>query len=95
MLFGAAVMTALGLMAVVYGVEFAQAVFVLALPMSLIGLLSLRTAHKIRNEALEGEPLRACLSRHRLLTQVLGMESIFGTAMFGMYQNIAIGPLGG
>lgn len=89
------VLTGLGILAFAYWVEFAQAVFVLALPMSLIGLLSLRTAHKIRDETLEGEPLRACLSRHRLWTQVLGMVSIFGTAMFGMYQNIAIGPLGG
>jgi hypothetical protein len=31
------------------------------------------------------------LSKHRVITQFIGMISIFVTAMFGMYQNLAVG----
>jgi hypothetical protein len=34
------------------------------------------------------------LMRHRIMTQLLGMMSIFVTSMFGMYQNLHIGVLG-
>jgi len=34
----------------------------------------------------------ARLSKHRVITQFIGMISIFVTAMFGMYQNLAVGP---
>ena len=33
--------------------------------------------------------------RHRLYTQIIGMFSIFVTALWGMYQNLSIGPLAG
>ena len=66
----------------------------LAFPLTGVGLLSLRTARRIRDEALRGEALIARLSRHRLAVQMVGMASIFVTAMWGMYQNMAIGALG-
>ena len=74
-----------------YKSEFAQAVFLLACPMSLVFALSIRTAAKIR--AADGEGLYQFLHRHRLVTQVIGMISIFITALWGMAQNMAIGVL--
>ncbi|MDZ7709809.1 MAG: component of SufBCD complex [Roseovarius sp.] len=87
-------LTSLALLGFVYGNEFSQALFLLGFPLTGVGLLSLRTAHRIRAEEPRGDALIARLSRHRLLVQVIGMVSIFVTAMWGMYQNMAIGALG-
>jgi hypothetical protein len=85
-------LTSLAILAFWYDVEFAQAVFLLALPLTLVGALSLSTAQAIVREQPEGEALYARLSKHRVITQFIGMISIFVTAMFGMYQNLAVGP---
>lgn len=88
-------LTMLVLLGFVYGVEFAQAVLLLALPLSLVGMLSLSTARLIQAEEASGKRLVKRLNRHRLYTQLIGMVSIFVTALWGMYQNVALGPLGG
>lgn len=88
-------LTSLAILGFVYDVEFAQAVLLLGFPMSLVGLLSLSTARLIRIEGAQGEALRRRLMRHRLYTQIIGMVAIFITAMWGMYQNLAVGPLAG
>ncbi|KEJ94740.1 hypothetical protein [Pseudosulfitobacter pseudonitzschiae] len=88
------VLTTLVLLGWVYDIEFAQAVFLLAFPMSLVGALNLSTARLIERDELSGEGLRRRLTRHRTYTQAIGMLSIFVTAMWGMYQNLAIGALG-
>jgi hypothetical protein len=93
--FGSAVITALAIMGFWYDVEFAQALFFLVFPLSIIGLLSLSTARLITDEASAGKLLQKRLGRHRLYTQIIGMLSVFVTAMWGMYQNLAVGPLGG
>ncbi|TCL09340.1 hypothetical protein BXY66_1385 [Shimia isoporae] len=77
-----------------YGVEFAQAVFLLMGPMSLVGAMSVVTARKIRAESCVGEPLRRRLGRHRFWVQLLGMFSIFVSSLWGMYQNFLVSPLG-
>jgi len=77
-----------------YAVEFAQAVLMMLVPMSVLGLMTLRMSHLIAQGENTGPALFRRLSRHRLATQVLGMLSIFVTAMFGMYQNIQIGMPG-
>ena len=87
-------LTMLGLLGFVYGNEFSQAVFLLGFPMTIVGLMSLSTARTIRREGLSGEALFRILRRHRLLTQVVGVISIFVTAMWGMLQNLTIGALG-
>lgn len=81
------------LLAFVYDFEFAQAVFLLAFPMSIIWLLSLSTARLIRAEEARGEVLQKRLQRHRIYTQIIGMVSIFVTAMWGMLQNLTAGPI--
>ena len=88
-------LTALVLLGFVYRVEFAQALFLLMFPMSILGLLSLSTASLIEQSEARGELLRKRLLRHRLYTQLLGVVSIFITALWGMYQNLSIGVLGG
>jgi hypothetical protein len=84
-------LTSLAILAFAYDVELAQAVFLLAFPLTLVGALSLSTSQVIAREQPEGEALYARLSKHRVITQFIGMISIFVTAMFGMYQNLAVG----
>mgnify|MGYP000359280027 CR=1 FL=1 len=87
-------LTTLALLGFYYGAEFAQAVFLLALPLSGVGLLSLSTATLIQSEETTGERLHKRLMRHRLYTQIIGMVAIFVTALWGMYQNLTLGPFG-
>jgi hypothetical protein len=93
--FGSAMISGLAVLGFWYGVEFAQALFLFVFPLSIIAMLSLSTARLISDEAASGELLHKRLSRHRLYTQIIGMMSVFVTAMWGMFQNLSIGPLGG
>jgi hypothetical protein len=88
---GCFALTTLALLGFVYGVELAQAVFLLALPMSVVFTLSIRTARAIR--AADGEGLHPMLIRLRRTVQALGVLSIFVTALWGMLQNMALGPI--
>ncbi|MEM8732322.1 MAG: component of SufBCD complex [Pseudomonadota bacterium] len=88
------VISGLAVLGFFYDVEFAQAVFLLFLPMSFVGALSLRTARDIARRGLIGEDLGKRLSRHRIHTQLIGTVAIFVTALWGMYQNLTIGVLG-
>lgn len=88
------VLTGLGLLGFFYWVEFAQALFLLMLPMTFVGLLTLNTARLIHDTAATGEALYTRLFRHRVFVQVIGMVSIFVTAMWGMYTNLSLGPFG-
>jgi hypothetical protein len=90
---GCFLLTGLFVLGFAYGLEFAQAVFLLALPMSILFLLSLSTARRIAERELSGEDLRARLTRHRVYTQMLGVVSIFVTSLWGMYQNLSFGAL--
>ncbi|MDZ4312455.1 MAG: component of SufBCD complex [Cypionkella sp.] len=87
-------LSALLVLAVYYKIEFAQAVLFLLVPMSILSLLSLRTARLIVAGENEGQALHRRLVRHRITTQALGMMSIFVTSMFGMYVNLYVGVLG-
>lgn len=86
----AAILTCLGLLGFVYQVEFCQAVFLIAFPLSLVGILTLRTASRIAMENESGEALMNRLKWHRRAVQGVGMVSIFLTAMWGMFQNLNI-----
>ena len=90
-----AFITSLAILGFWYGVEFAQAVFLLAAPMTIVGVLSLGTARTIRAQGLTGPALRKRMLRHRIQTQFVGMLAIFVTALWGMWQNMNIGALGG
>jgi hypothetical protein len=77
-----------------FGIEFAQAVFLLAFPLSLVSLITLNTARKIERDESRGEALYKRLTACRFQIQLVGMLSIFVTALWGMYQNLSIGALG-
>lgn len=83
-------LTALAVLAFWYDVEFAQALFFMVLPLTVVGLLSLAAASRIEAEAPGGDALCRLLLRQRTWTQAIGMVSIFVTAIYGMYQNLAI-----
>jgi len=86
--FVAFILTSLGVMGFWYEVEFAQALLLLAAPMTLVGALSIRTATWIERTGAHGPDLWKSLLRHRLIVQFIGMVSIFVTAMWGMWQNL-------
>lgn len=88
-------LTMLVILAVFYGFQFAQAVLLLAAPISIITVLRLSTAQQIHEESATGGLLYKLLTRHRIYTQIIGMVSIFITSMWGMYQNLYVGPFGG
>ena len=76
-----------------YRMEFAQALFLLGFPTSMVGLLSVATARKIRRDEPEGAALYKRLVTHRVITQGIGMLSIFVTAIWGMLQNMTASVL--
>lgn len=83
---GCFLFTVLGGLGFVYDVQLAQAVFCLLFPLSIVGMLSLNTARRIREESVTGAALRKRLTRHRILVQVIGMVAIFITTIWGIYQ---------
>lgn len=87
-------LTTLAALGFFYRVEFAQAVFLLAAPLSLVGALSIRTAFHIEAGENKGEALQHRLHVHRFATQLIGIMAIFVTAMWGMYQNIHVSVYG-
>ncbi len=88
------VLTGLAVLGFAYSVEFAQAVFLIALPMSLVFAMSVRVSRRIQASDLTGDQLRKRLGRHRFWVQFVGMISIFVTSLWGMYQNLLVSPLG-
>lgn len=90
---GTGMLTSLAILGFWYAVEFAQALLLLALPMTLVWLLTLRTARRIQAEGDAGPALWRRLTRHRMAVQGIGMLSILVTAMWGMWQNMQIGPM--
>jgi hypothetical protein len=84
-------LTALAILGFFYEIEFCQALFLLGFPLSLVFALSIRTAHRIREA--DGQGLYRKLARHRIAVQAIGMVSIFVTAMWGMWQNLVVGPI--
>ncbi|MBM2577532.1 component of SufBCD complex [Jannaschia sp. Os4] len=85
--------TLLALLGFAYGIEFAQAVFLLFLPMTVVGWLNLRTARRV--QGMEAGEMADTLLRHRRVVQFVGMVSIFATTMWGMWTNLNVSVLGG
>nr|WP_097070593.1 component of SufBCD complex [Rhodobacter maris] len=79
-----------------YGIEFAQAVALLALPLAVVAGLSLRMAARIAPVLARDpspEEVARLLMRHRLRVQVVGIVAITITALWGMFQNLRISIL--
>ncbi len=91
---GCFVLTTLAVLGFGFRFEIAQALFLLGLPMSLVALLSVRSAALIRRAGLSGEALRRRIARHRVSVQAIGMVSVLVTTLWGMYVNMTVGPFG-
>ncbi len=91
----AALLSALAVLGFGYGIEFAQAVFLIALPLAATGLVSIRTATAISARGMAGQDLCRRLRWHRLAVQAIATVSIFFTALWGMYRTLSVGLLGG
>lgn len=73
-----------------YGVEFAQACFLIALPLAAAFGLTLRRAQKILDQDPTPEQLCRSLTRHRMVLQGLGLASVCVTAVWGMFVNLTL-----
>ncbi|NVO55426.1 component of SufBCD complex [Rhodobacteraceae bacterium B1Z28] len=91
---GCFVFTGLATLGFFYGVEFAQALFLLLFPMTLVMFINIFHARRLRRQDLTLERVAKTLLRCRLYTQIIGMIAILVTSLWGMYQNISIGVLG-
>ena len=87
-------LTILAMLGFYYRIEFAQALFLILAPMSLVGALSLRAARRVAAGAGVAADLYRQLTWHRITVQAIGMVSILVTSMWGMWQNMQIGVLG-
>lgn len=92
--FSAAILTAIGMLAFVYKIEFAQAVVLILLPMTVVRLLALRLAFRIEREQMQGARLCRALLTHRFWVQALGVVAIFLTAVWGMLLVMSRSALG-
>lgn len=93
--FWAAILTILLILAVGYKFELAQALSLMCVPLTLVGIISMRFAVVHDAAPLRGEALVRSLLNHRLLVQALGLLAIFATTMWGMWYNLALRPFGG
>jgi hypothetical protein len=91
--FACFVLVMLGMLGFYYDIEIAQAIFCFALPMMIVGAISLRTASKIEASGAQGATLYKMIWKHRFITQGIGVISIFCTGMYGMWQNLSVGIL--
>jgi len=82
------VLTILASLGFMYKIEFAQALFLLAAPLSLVAVIAVSNARKLQTRQTKGDALRAHLSRQRFFNQVIGMLSILVTAFWGMWHNL-------
>ena len=85
--------TGVALLGFYYDVEFAQALFLLMAPLSLVVWQSIRASRRISAGTLDPEALHRLLIRHRRVTQVIGMLSISITALYGTWQNVNVSIL--
>nr|WP_245242926.1 component of SufBCD complex [Pararhodobacter sp. SW119] len=90
----AAVLTIVALLGFWYRVEIAQALALLAVPLTLVMALSFRLSTRLRTERPRDEALARRLTWHRLLIQIIGVLSILVTALWGMWHNLSMNVLG-
>jgi len=92
--FQAMLLTAVFITAFWHGMEFAQALFLLFLPLTLTQFLNVRLAFRIEHDNMRDALLQRALLRHRLWLQLIGVLAIFVTAVWGMLHVITSSVLG-
>lgn len=88
------VLTAIFITAFWHAVEFAQALLLLLLPLTLTQFLTVQLAFRIEHDNMQGARLQRALLRHRLWLQLVGVVSIFVTAVWGMLHVMTSSVLG-
>lgn len=88
-------MSLLGVLGFVYGLELAQAVFVLIAPLGLVTLMGHRLARRILDEALSGDDLLAALARLHGTTTGIAILAIAAAAVWGAAQVLTFPAFGG
>lgn len=71
-----------------YEIEFARAILCFYVPLLVISTLSVRAAKKIKAIGPTGPALHRCLLYHRLSIQGVGMFSVTGTSLWGIWLNL-------
>ena len=83
-------LSANAMIAFYYGSEIAKGVFFLAFPMAIVGIFNIRLAQRFVADQPQGVALAHTLLRWRFFVQILGMVSVFISAMYGMYFNLSL-----
>jgi hypothetical protein len=69
------------------GIEVAQAAFMLAFPLAVVGYSSLRLALAVRRRGTRGAELRQVLARRRLWHQAVAVLALLAAAMVGLAKH--------
>jgi hypothetical protein len=83
------VLAALVMGALLYRIEIAQALLLLAAPLALVTAMVTRTAARLVSTRASATEMRRRLIRLKLMVQGVGMVSVFVTAVWGMISNLA------
>lgn len=86
-------LSTLAVLAFYYGIEFAQALFLLIAPLVIVLWTSVIECRRIAAGANQGEVLLRRLIVHRRVLQVIGMLSITVTALYGTWLNLSVSIL--
>lgn len=81
--------TSAALLGFVYGVELAQGLFCLSLPLTLVAALTWRACRRMLAQQPAGDTLVRTLLILRFWIQVVAMTAIFFTAIWGMFVNLS------
>ncbi|MEV8467803.1 hypothetical protein AB0T83_13565 [Fluviibacterium sp. DFM31] len=82
-------LTGLVLLSVLYRVEIAQAVLMLAVPLALAAWLTARGARHLAQAQLTVDDLPRALSVLRWKLQALALLAVFFSALWGMFHNLS------
>lgn len=82
------ILTTLALLGFYYQYEFAQAIFMLAMPTSIVLLMTVKKAKKLQANNYTGDILRKQITGLRFWIQVIGVFALIFTAMWGMFYNM-------
>ena len=86
-------LTMLAILGFIYRIELCQALFLMGFPISIVGILSIKAAYRIRDNNLMDDPLINQLRWYRFLFQAIAMVAIFVTSMWGMFQLFTVSVL--
>lgn len=86
-------LSGLAMMGFYYQVELAQGILLIGFPLTVVGVISMRHARRCHINPPALENLTADLLKLRIFIQIIGMISIFFTALYGMYFNLSV-PVG-